>query len=698
MARLTVGSQKLIAIKGVMVSLLMMLGSTLAFGQMKEWDRSYGGSENDDLEVVLQTSDGGYIMGGTSYSGISGHKTKASRGGSDFWVVKVDASGDIEWNKVYGGDGNDRLSALISTKDGGYLLGGTTLSGKNGNKSDNLRGEEDYWVVKITAKGKVQWDQSVGGRASDYLRDVIQTSDGGYLLGGQSNSMSNREKSDDARGAYDFWIVKLNSAGKQKWDKTYGGNSWEDFSSILETSDGGFLLGGSSVSMVSGDKTSPQISYCEEECAYDFWVVKTDASGNKLWDKTYGAAGGEQGEMITDMAHTQDGGYLLAGFSDSGAGYDKTEPKVGHGWRDYWVLKINDQGVIQWDKTIGGEEDEGLTSVLATSDGGFLLGGYSQSGIGGDKTEAGKDEDSNTYDYWVVKLNSMGSKLWDRTFGGMGDSMLSSLAHTMDGGYIIGGSSNIQWGGDRSETNMGGFDYWIIKLQGENCVTPTPSIALTPSSHTYTGGVVTNMYLGYGPKSMTLTASGGTTYSWSPAMGLSSTNTAETVFTPTEAGVYTFTVTAMNGACTATASVTITVMDIRCGSKLTKVMICHKGKMICIEDDAAKAHLKNHPEDTLGTCTNEDMMASKVSDAEVQVYPNPFTSSTAIAVKFAKAQKYTVEVYDGKGKLMKRWTGATTQAGEQTKLEWAPKAGERGLYVVKVITEDGVQNRQILRQ
>ncbi|GAA4299276.1 T9SS type A sorting domain-containing protein [Nibribacter koreensis] len=671
----------------------------MAFAQTKEWDKTYGGTEDDMLEIVRHTSDGGYIMAGNSYSGISGDKTKDSGDGLEMWVVKVDAAGKIEWQKVY--DGQAWLSALEQTSDGGYILGGTSSAGKTINKSDPSRGGSDMWVIKINAKGKVQWDQTLGGSGGDNLSDIIQTSDGGYLLGGSSNSNKSANKSEDSRGQSDFWIVKLSSKGKQQWDRTYGGSSYDRLHSLLQTNDGGYLLGGSSVSMVSGDKTEPQRGYCEEECASDFWLVKVDASGRKEWDRTMGASGGESGESILDMVATQDGGYLLGGASDAArASYDKTSPNYSSsGDRDFWLVKINAMGQILWDRTVGGTGDERFGDLLATADGGFLIGGRSTSGISGDKTEPQRDEDEyNSGDYWVVKLSGTGTTLWDKSFGGAGDDVHASMDHTMDGGYIIGGSSKSPISGDKSEANVGGFDYWIVKMSGETCMTPTPAIALTRVANTYTGDVPSTLYLGYGPESIMLTASGGTTYAWSPAAGLSSTNTAETVFSPTEAGIYTFTVTAMNGECSATASVTITVMDVRCGSKLTKVMLCHKGRMICIADDAVKAHLKNHPEDKLGECANEEMMATKAEDANVQVYPNPFTSSTAIAVKFAAAQEYTIEVYDGKGRLMEKWSGATTQAREQVKLDWTPKRGERGLYVVKIITKDGVQNRQIIRQ
>ncbi|GAA4299280.1 hypothetical protein GCM10023183_08300 [Nibribacter koreensis] len=662
---------------------------------MKEWDKTYGSTDYEVLSIVRQTSDGGYIMGGSAPSGISG-----SRG---FWLVKVGAAGAVEWVQVYGGKG---LVTMEQTTDGGYILGGSYYSsGKSGDNSDP---ETGYWVVKINAKGKVQWDQSGSLGVGGEIRDLILTSDGGYLLAGWGSLIS------DALTYHDYWIVKLSSKGKQQFFRTYGGNRMEILSSVLQTSDGGYLLGGGSDSGISGNKTTPQKVYCNREnCTFNFWVVKVDASGDMEWDRTYGAEDGDVGQRIYDMVSTQDGGYLLGGVSDSEANFDKSEPRKS-GWNDYydyWVVKINATGDIQWDRTIGGDRNDDLRALLATPDGGFLLGGWSDSNVSGDKTEPRLDAEAfpdgrvGGADYWVVKIDAMGAKLWDRTFGGAGRDLFASMDLTTDGGYILGGTSNSPISGDKTEGNIGGGgsrfgpgDYWIVKMTGETCVTPTPAIALTPSSNTYTGGVMNNMYLGFGPKSMTMTANGGTTYMWSPSTGLSSTNTAETVFTPTEPGVYTFTVTAMNGECSANASVTITVMDVRCGSKNNKVMLCHNGKVLCVEEGAIKAHLKNHPEDRLGECLGDEVLAFKAENARVQVYPNPFTSSTTIAFSLTKPQGYTVEVYDGKGILMESWNGATRNMGEQVMLSWAPKHGERGLYVVKIITKEGVLNRQIVRE
>ncbi|AKQ44732.1 hypothetical protein TH63_02395 [Rufibacter radiotolerans] len=680
------------------------LFSSLALGQVKQWDKTYGGAGNDELEHLQHTQDGGYILGGTTYSGISGTKTQASRGGADYWIVKIDAAGNKQWDFNFGGSGRDELAAVQQTSDGGYILGGLSESPISGDKTTARVGSigTDYWVIKLNADGLKQWDVTVGGTSTDVLEDLIQTSDGGYFLGGWSSSGVGEDKTEPSRGGIDYWVVKLSATGVKLWDKTFGGNAQDILHTVLQTTDGGYLLGGGSVSPVSGDKTDPQKRFCDDECEFDFWLVKINATGGKEWDRTIGGeGGGESGESLIDMVPTTDGGFLLGGSSDSQASYDKTEPNKSSysDSRDYWVVKINATGVIQWDRTLGGDGDERLGALLATTDGGFLVGGRSNSDVSDDKTEPRRDNDVNAGDYWVVKINAMGTKLWDKTFGGSKDDVLTSLANSGDGGYLLGGSSDSPVSGDKTQPNLGGYDYWAVKMSEAACTTPTPAIALTPTSSTYTGGDPSQIYLGYGPQSVTLTASGGTTYSWSPAMGLNSTNTATTTFSPTLPGTYTFTVTAANGSCTATASVTITVTDVRCGPMDSKVMVCHNGKSLCVSSLAVKAHLEHHPEDKLGDCEAPDgLPTQRPFLASLHAYPNPFTTSVTLAFTFPQAQEYTLEIYSSTGTLMKRWPSAKAKANEQVLLTWAPTQAENGFYMVRLFTKHGAQTLLLLRQ
>ena len=464
-----------------------LLSSLFATGQTTIWNKAFGGSADDELEFLQYTSDGGYILAGSSASGKSGNKTQASRGGLDYWVVKVNSQGKKQWDRRFGGSGSDVLEVVRQTCDGGYILGGSSDSPESGDKSQGRRGTSgtDYWVVKINSKGKKQWDKTFGGTGIDMLTDLIQTKDKGYMLGGWSNSGNGKDKSEASRGGGDFWVVKLTSSGSKSWDKTFGGNSADNLKAVLQTPDGGYLLGGGSVSVVSGDKTDPQKRFCDDECEFDMWVVKIDAKGKKIWDRTIGGVGGEQGESVQVMVSTKDGGYLLGGTTDSGAGGDKTEPNKGFysDSQDFWVVKINANGVIQWDKTIGGLGNDVLAAMVETKDGGFLLGGRSNSDIGGDKTEAPRDNDINYDDYWIVRISATGNKLWDKTYGGSGDDRLTTLDKAGPNKFVIGGRSDSPISGDRTKQNFGGYDYWVVKLEENIDTTPEPSLALTPNAN-----------------------------------------------------------------------------------------------------------------------------------------------------------------------------------------------------------------------
>ena len=447
-----------------LVLLLYLCFIPKSLAQNKLWDKTIGGNGGDQLTAMQQTSDGGYILGGTSGSGISGDKSEKSRGGADYWVVKLNANGSKAWDKTFGGNNIEDLQALQQTRDGGYVLSGFSQSNKGGDKSENSQGGSDFWIVKIKPDGTKQWDKTFGGRQHEFsLILVRQTPDGGYVVGGSSLSGISGDKTEASRGNWDYWLVKLKADGTKTWDKTYGGKNEEYLSSLELSNDGGFILSGSSTSGRSGDKT--QASKGED----DYWVVKTDQSGNILWDKTIGGNGGESGE--SQVQQTPDGGYILGGYSKSNQSGDKTENNRGcdadgNCRGDFWVVKLTANGSKEWDKTYGGNNGEYFKSLQQTQDGGFVLGGWSNSNKSGDKTEDSKGES----DFWIVKINSDGTKQWDKTFGGNDVDDLYSIQQTRDGNYILGGTSFSKISGDKTEANRGCepyycyADYWIVKI------------------------------------------------------------------------------------------------------------------------------------------------------------------------------------------------------------------------------------------
>jgi len=426
-----------------------------AFSQnplMKIWDKRFGGYGNDYLFSIQVTIDGGYILGGQSNSGIGGDKSEATWGSYDYWIVKTDLVGNKQWDKRFGGTDDDRLTSVRQTSDGGFILGGTSNSGVSGDKTELSQGSFDYWIVKTDSLGNKQWDKRYGGTEADFLWFAEQTSDGGYILGGSSYSDSSGDKIQDTRGSSDYWIIKTDSIGIKKWDKDFGGTDFDGLASIQQTSDGGYILGGSSVSGISGDKTQPLWG------GKDFWIVKTDSVGIKQWDKDFG---GSEDEYTCSISQTTDGGFILGVHTLSGISGDKTQPLCGgSGDIDCWIIKTDSLGIKQWDKDFGGSNIEELFSVSQTTDGGYLLAGDSYSIISCDKTENNIGFEQT----WVVKTDSLANVVWDKTIFTYGHDEYGMAIQSEDGCYLMGNQTVTGIGGYKTQPSWGSQDFWIIKF------------------------------------------------------------------------------------------------------------------------------------------------------------------------------------------------------------------------------------------
>ena len=434
---------------------LLALGHTAqAQAPGVQWNKAFGGSGEDRLTVVQPTTDGGYILGGFSGSGPSTTKTDPSFGGLDYWVVKVDATGNKQWDKTFGGAGEDRLTSLQQTADGGYILGGHSASGASGSKTQPNQGGVDLWIVKIDATGTKTWDRSLGTNTDDRLATVRQTTDGGYIVGAQSDSGVFGDRSQPGNGSLDYWLLKLDATGAKTWDKSIGGSSNDILNAVRQTRDGGYILGGFSYSPASGDKSQGTRGGTD----YDFWVVKVDAAGTKVWDRTLGGSGFDN---LTSLTLTNDGGYVVGGFSNSPAASEKSQGSRGD--YDNWIVKLSATGQKLWDFTFGGDGYDSLNGLYQTADRGYIFGSQSNSSVSGEKTQANFGP-SNTPDFWVVKVDSTGRKQWDGTYGGNQDDVLNSLSQAADGSFVLGGFSNSGASGTRTQPSAGGFDFWVVKL------------------------------------------------------------------------------------------------------------------------------------------------------------------------------------------------------------------------------------------
>ncbi len=297
-----------------------------------EWQNTIGGSGDDVLTALQITPDGGYVIGGWSDSPISYDKTEPSFGIFDYWIVKLNNTGNIEWQKTIGGDQNDYLADLQLTSDGGFIATGYSESHASGNKSEETIGSADYWIVKLDSLGNIIWENTIGSTNGDYAAGSIQTSDNGYITGGFSFSGVGEDKTEPQIGFADYWIVKTDSSGNVVWDKTIGGGDYDYMYCLSQTKNNGYMIGGSSNSGASGVKTEPSMG------SYDMWVVRLDSAGNILWDNTIGGYG-EDG--LYSMRQSDDSTFILAGYSNSIASGDKDESYIG-GFAnyDYWIVKL----------------------------------------------------------------------------------------------------------------------------------------------------------------------------------------------------------------------------------------------------------------------------------------------------------------------------------------------------------------------
>lgn len=436
-----------------------LLFNGLLYAQDILWEKSYGGKHSDYLFDVQPTPDYGFILAGSSLSKKTGNKTDEGNGDLDYFIWKMDEKGDLDWQKSFGGSGADLLQSIRLTHDAGFILAGTSDSQKTLQKKDSCKGREDFWIIKLNAKGAEQWQRTIGGSGQELLQSIAPTADGGYIIGGSSSSRKSGKlkngiedpfgKKEDGYGNLDYYIVKLDSDGKIEWQKTYGGQYADELRSIVPTRDGGYLLGGSSNSPESGNKSEKNYGQS------DYWVLKLDTKGEVEWQKAYGGEGNDQ---LQAVLQSKDGNYLLAGSSSSGTTGNKNASN-GKG-SDFWLLKIDASGEILWQKTYDIGKADLLTSIEENRDGSLLLGGYARSEVSGAK----KKDREGINDYIAIKTDEKGEEQWTQSVGSSGEDILRKAIETRDGGYLLAGTSMGAPSRDRY-SGQGRNDFWVVKLK-----------------------------------------------------------------------------------------------------------------------------------------------------------------------------------------------------------------------------------------
>jgi gliding motility-associated-like protein len=434
--------------------LSFLLFHSIAFSQRRsiitQWAKSYGGSDLDEPNVIVQTSDGGFAIGGRTHS-TNGHVSNAASDRQK-WIVRTDSLGNILWEKSYGPPGSSILS-MVQTSDGGLAACGTRM---------NPTAETDFWVLRTDALGNIIWERTYGGSSQDLARGIIQTSDGGFAVTGPSDSYNGDivDRPWALPVSYDFWTLKLDASGNIQWSVTYGGSYDEDARAITQTSDGGYAITGYSGSS-DGDVTD------HKHNQYNMWLIKINAAGVLQWSKSYGGNGLAFGQSVQQ---TTDSGFII-GANATNNGIDINDYHGGTGY-DAWLVKTDATGNLQWAKCYGGTSPEYFGNAVASRYGGYIFGGITSS-IDGDVVDGDVDGQ-----YWVIKTDASGNITWSKTFGGSQIDFLMQLRETRDGGIVMAGFSG-STDGDITD-HIGYTDFWIVKLGHKIATRPLLDLQYCP--------------------------------------------------------------------------------------------------------------------------------------------------------------------------------------------------------------------------
>lgn len=396
-----------------------------------EWERTLGGSYDDIANSVVQSYDGGFVAAGSARSDDGDVKNHSGR--TDVWICKLNLDGEFLWEKCYGGAWGDNANAIALTKDGGYITAGTTHS------SDffKIKGYSDVLMVKTDADGDKDWFNTFGGDGYDYGYSIDKEKDYRYIVAGSSSSEDLINQTN--KGSFDALAAGFGKSANLIWNKLMGGGSNESAMDIKRTFDGGHIVVGCSQSL-DGDVYN---NFGQR----DFWVVKLDALHNLVWSQNFG---GINDDIAYSVQTTFDGGYIVAGTSKSYSKYNSA---------DCMVVKLDAAGNAEWLKTYGGSMDDEARSIIQTPDGGYAFTGWTYS------SDSCVSENKGLADVWVVKLDSQGEIIWEKTFGGSDEDYGKCIKLTYDGGFVFCGYTESS-DGDVFE-NKGGKDFWVVKLTPE---------------------------------------------------------------------------------------------------------------------------------------------------------------------------------------------------------------------------------------
>ncbi len=388
------------------------------------WIKSFGGSGDDTPRSVVETLDGGYAVLGFSNSTDGDLQGKSSQV-NDYWLFKTDRNGNAIWSRTYGGSMDDRGQAVIETSDGGFAVTGYAMSA-DGDASNN-EGFHDNWVLRLDGQGNLLWEQSFGFSGHDHSYDLVETPEGGLFFTGflditsaRADGYTEKHASLTRHGVGEFWGTKLDSGGEIEWRSYFGGTNNDRAHAVARAYDGGYVMAGFS--------ESDDFDISDPRGSYDFWVVKVSETGELAWQHSYG---GTEIDIANDVAQTHDGGYVITGSTISADG----DVSASQGGSDAWVIKIDAQGQLLWERTYGGSAFEAAEAICPTRDGGFVVVGNSRSTDKDVGTNAGEN------DLWIFKVDSRGQLLWEQALGGTDLDFGFDILESSDGAILVVGET-----------------------------------------------------------------------------------------------------------------------------------------------------------------------------------------------------------------------------------------------------------------
>ena len=443
---------------------LFILPCTAQNCYTKYWDKSFGGNMADSHFNNHTSNSGSIYLVSASANGISGNKTIDNCGGYDFWVLKLDASGQIVWQIVLGGHNFEEEPFLNILSDGNLILVGegrgidTACNRLAVSHSNNTR---DIWAIKIDTNGNRIWDMNYGSLGNELQPNIVELSNGQLmLLCSTTYQTADGDRTAPGKGGNDTWVVKINANGSKVWDRVYGGIGGDVLNTAVADDHGNCILVGSTSGPAGGD--------ISDSCrgGNDAWIIKIDSSGNKVWDKRYG---GLTDETISHAERTADNGFILCGETTSPQSGDVSEPKKGSGIFNTWVIKLDSLGNKQWDHRYGGGNytigafywGTRAKWIVHDPSGGYVFCGYTDDTLGYDMTDT-------MYlggDFFVIKIDDLGNKIWDKRFGGMSYDDANSIAFLSDTSMVVAGPSGSDVNGNRTFPRFGVGDNWVIRFR-----------------------------------------------------------------------------------------------------------------------------------------------------------------------------------------------------------------------------------------